>query len=209
MASTVVLGFASVLGAAGCSMDQSGVDPQIPVATQLANPSPLPFDMDSSKVTVSGHELPMLTGQVKLGAYYYQGNVVELDGVDIAFDTMHVTGQAPAIEGYELRHARVSLARPVVAPIEWTELGDAGFAELDAELLLDWSVVGPTGVEVQLATQHLQHVTIELDLYTGVDGTLNAVLTGAKPGTFWTWAGVAKMTDLRFDLRAQRLPALQ
>jgi hypothetical protein len=209
MASTVVLGIASMLGAAGCSMDQSGVDPQRPVVAQLADPSPLPFDMDSSRIVVDGRELPMLTGQVKLGAYYYKGNVVELDGVDVGFDTMHVTGQSPGIEGYELRHARVSLAHPVVAPVEWTELGDAGFAELDAELLLDWSVVGPTGIEVQLATQHIKHVVIELDLYTGVDGTLNAVLTGAKPGTFWTWAGVAKMSDLAFDLRAQRLPVLQ
>jgi hypothetical protein len=201
---------ASMLGAAGCSMDQTGVPPQQrPVAAQLANPTPLPFDMDSSKILVDGHELPMLTGQVKLGAYYYQGNVVELDGVDITFDTMRVTGQAPGIEGYELRHARVSLARPVIAPVEWTELGDAGFAELDAELLLDWSVVSPNGVEIQLATQHLKNVTIELDLYTGVDGSLNAVLTGAKPGTFWTWAGVASMGDLSFDLRAQRLDPLE
>lgn len=190
-------------------MDQSGVGPQRPVAAQLANPTPLPFDMDSSRILVDGRELPMLTGQVKLGAYYYQGNVVELDGVDISFDTMRVTGQSPAVEGYELRHARVSLARPVIAPVEWTELGDAGFAELEAELLLDWSVVSPTGVEIQLATQHLKNVTIELDLYTGVDGSLNAVLTGAKPGTFWSWAGVASMGDLSFDLRAQRLDPLE
>jgi hypothetical protein len=205
---SVALGLASMVGVSGCSMDQSGVDPQRPVAAQLANPTPLPFDMDSSRILVDGRELPMLTGQVELGAYYYQGNVIELDGVDVTFDTMRVTGQSPAIEGYELRHARVSLAHPVVAPVEWTELGDAGFAMLEVELLLDWSVVGPTGVEVQLATQHLKNVEIDLDLYTGLDGSLNAVLSGARPGTFWTWAGVASMGDLRFDLRAQRLRPL-
>jgi hypothetical protein len=207
---SVVIGIASVVGmtvgTTGCSMDPSGTPPAQPLPAQLADPAPLPFDMDSSTIRVNGVELPLVSGQVELGAYYYQGNVVELDAVDVAFDTMVVSGQTPAIEGYELHHARVSLERPVVAPVEWSELGDAGFASLRVDLLLDWSVVSPKGVEIALATQHLRDVPVELDLYTGADGSLNAVLSGTQPGKFWSWAGVASMRDLHFDLRAQRLP---
>jgi hypothetical protein len=196
------------MGTAGCSMDSSGVPPGQPLPAQLADPSPLSFDMDSSRISVNGADLPLLSGQVELGAYYYEGNVVELDAVDVAFDTMVVSGQTPAIEGYELHHARVSLEHPVVAPVEWSALGDAGFATLHVDLLLDWSVVSPKGVEIALATQHLRDVPVELDLYTGADGSLNAVLSGTRPGKFWSWAGVASMSDLHFDLRAQRLPVV-
>ncbi len=186
-------------------MDEQGaVQPQVTVSAQLANPTPLPLTPEGSSVVLQGHELPILSGQVKLGAYYYKGNVIELDALDVAFDIMHVTGQSQAIEGYELRHVRVSLAHPVVVPVEWTPHGDAGFASLKAEMLLDWSVVGPTGIEAQLATQHIKDVEMELDIYTAADGTLTAVLSGAKPGKFWTWAAVASMSDLTFDLRAQR-----
>lgn len=210
---SLAIGVASMVGltmsTTGCSMDSSGVPPGPSVPAQLSDPSPLPFDMDSSKISVNGVELPLVSGQVQLGAYYYDGNVVELDGVDIAFDTMVVRGQTPAIEGYQLRHARVSLERPVVAPVEWSELGDAGFASLRVDLLLDWSVVSPKGVEIALATQHLRDVPVELDLYTGADGSLNAVLSGTRPGKFWSWAGVASMSDLHFDLRAQRLAIVE
>jgi hypothetical protein len=185
-------------------MDEQGVEAPRSVSTQLANPAPIPLALDGSKVLVQGRELPMLSGSIRLGAYYYEGNVVELDGLDVAFDTMRVTGPPPGLAGYELRHARVSLAHPVVAPVEWTPHGDAGFASLKVELLLDWSAVGPTGIEVQLATQHIKDVEIELDVFVTTDGTLTAVLNGTKPGTFWTWAGVASMGDLDFDLRAER-----
>jgi hypothetical protein len=117
---------------------------------------------------------------------------------------MRVTGQSTVLNQYELRHARVSLAEPAVAPVEWSSRGDAGFASLQVNLRLDWSVVAPNGTEVQLATQHIDAVDVELDIYTAADGTLHAVLAGAKPGTFWTWAGVASMGDLQFDLRAER-----
>ena len=51
-------------GTTGCTMDESGVPPGQPVAAQLADPTPIPFDMDSSKVVVNGSELPLLRGQV-------------------------------------------------------------------------------------------------------------------------------------------------
>ena len=203
-ASSVACSIASVFCLGACSMDEQGVGRADSVAAQLANPTPLPLAVEGSTVFLHDRELPIVSGEVQLGAYYHDGNVLELDALDVAFDTMQVSGQAPGLDGYELRHARVSLAHPVVVPVEWTVNGDAGFANLQVELLLDWSVVGPTGVEVKLATQHLEDVEIELDVYTAADGRLTAVLSGAKPGTFWTWAGIASMGDLHFDLRARR-----
>jgi hypothetical protein len=205
---SAALGLAVMTGASGCSMDEKGVDLPPSVSAQLGNPTPLTLALDGSAVHLQGEELPIESGEVKLGAYYYHGNVIELDALDVTFDTMHVKATAPGLENYEVRHARVSLARPVVAPVEWTSHGDAGFATLKVELLLDWSVVGPTGIEVQLATQHLTEVEVELDIYATADGTLTAALYGAKPGIFWSWAGVATMGDLHFDLRAQRQPII-
>jgi hypothetical protein len=190
----------------GCAMETQGVGGTPTVAEQLANPAPLAVQMDDSTVHVDGKPLPMLRGSVQLGAYYYQGNVVELDAVELAFDTMFVTGQTPGSDGYELRHARVTLARPVVAPVEWSQSGDAGFASLTVDLLLDWSVVAPSGDEIELATQHIDDVPLELDVYTAADGTLTVNMDGRKPGVFWSWAGLASMHDLVIDLRSTREP---
>jgi hypothetical protein len=195
---------ASGMGLMGCSMDEQGVNWPPPVAEQLANPTPLSVQMDDSTVHVDGKELPMQSGSLQVGAYYYKGNVIELDALELAFDTMFVSGQASGINGYELRHARVTLAQPVVVPVEWTQQGDAGFASLEVDLLLDWSVVAADGTEIELATQHIDGVQVELDIYSAADGTLTAVLDGGKPGVFWSWAGVAAMHDLQFDLRSTR-----
>ncbi len=191
----------------GCSMNARGVDGASVVSEQLGIPTPLTVEVAGSVVRAEGRELPIVSGQIQMAAY--ENNQLELDGLDLAFGTMFVTDEHPSLDGLELRHVRTSLAQPVVTTIEWTACGDAGFAALQVDLLLDWSTVAPNGTEIELATQRIEGVEIELDIYSAMDGTLTAVLSGEKRGVIWSWAGLAEVADLDFDLRATRTPSVE
>jgi hypothetical protein len=204
---SIALAAASPFVILGCSMDERGVDSLPVVSDQLGVPTPLTVQLAGSFVRAEGREMPIQSGQVQMAAY--ENNQLELDGLDLAFGTILVTDEHPSLEGLELRHVRTSLAQPVVTTIEWTACGDAGFATLRADLLLDWSTVAPNGTEIELATQRIEDVEIELDIYSAMDGTLTAVLSGQKRGVIWSWAGLAEVADLDFDLRATRTPNIE
>jgi hypothetical protein len=67
------------------------------------------------------------------------------------------------------------------------------------------SLYAPQEVPVEwTATGEAGFATMTADL--ALDGTLTATLHGGRPGVIWDWAGLADISDIRFDVRARRAP---
>jgi hypothetical protein len=167
----------------------------------LARPVPLVVAVADSMAYLDGRNLPLLAGELEISAV---GGTIEIDALRIDLDDMIVLGEDPHLDGLGLRDVHVTLAEPVAAVVEWSLEGDAGFASLQVDLLLDWTLVTPSGATLELATQRLTAVDVELDVYAAADGRLVAALHGGKQGVVWEWAGLVELRDLSFDLRATR-----
>jgi uncharacterized phosphosugar-binding protein len=143
--------------------------------------------------------LPIVGGQVKLtsdAADSIQIDSLQVDLKDIVFDEVHMNAAG-------FRDVRVSLAAPAKAKLQQSESGDASFATLDLDLLLDWSMVTGDGITVPLGTQHINHVPVELAIYTTETGGLVVDVYGTKKGKVLS-AGVSDLSDLAFDLYAMQ-----
>jgi hypothetical protein len=187
--------------AGGCAPDAGGPDWPPPVHEALRQQTTMPLMPDSCSAHLDGRSLPLQGGDITL--MIARDGRVELDGVRVELQDIRVTGEDPRLDGLVLTDVRVTLSQPAVAPVEWTVHGDAGYATLVVDLDLDWTLVTPQGHLATLATQHLQDVTVDLDLFTGPDGRVIAVLHGGKLGVVWSWAGLVELRDLYFDVRAE------
>jgi hypothetical protein len=191
----------SVLLFAGCTFDGSGVPAPPPARDRLAEPLELALQPAACFLEVNDRALPLIGGTVRVRADL--AGTLTLEAVDVHLGDVVV----PAEDGRpELRFTdvRVSLPEPVAAQSEWSASGDAGFARVTTDVWLDWKIVAPSGEALPLATQRLEDLTLDLDVFDALDGHLTAVLYGEKPGVFWRWADILTLRDLVVDLRASQ-----
>lgn len=82
---------------------------------------------------------------------------------------------------------------------DWSEDRKSCNAWLQANLVLDWSLVTEDGSTVPLGAQELVDIPMQIDLSDGKRG-LEARLRVDGPGTLWTWANIVEFHTLQLDI---------
>jgi hypothetical protein len=99
--------------------------------------------------------------------------------------------------GAALSQVRLELVPPAIANTAW--LGDD---EATARVLLDlelaWSLT-VDGNSAPLGDQHLPPISVAL-VFDGSGTAVDTSMALAAPGTFWSWAGLLELADLRLSL---------
>lgn len=107
----------------------------------------------------------------------------------------------PSVLGYEaqITDARLEARRPVRVVTTWIG-DDAVHATAELDLELTWSLT-IEGEASPLGAPKLMPVPIELEL-TGDGAAVHAEVHVAAAGTFWSWADLVRLEDLRLVLGA-------
>jgi len=206
----------------GCSsMDATNPDPGMPGTAGPSAPANLheklaagaAFDVSAHGSTVSltarlvaegdplpPRALPVLGGSVAL--HTDAGGQLVVDTLEVAFDDVVLTGEEFPPDGLHLTGMSVALDAPAACEPFWSEAGDSVVASPRASVVLAWAIVAPDGTLVPLAPQSFTDVPLDLAVETTWDGTLSLALTGGAAGTFWSWGGIAELSDLTFDVEA-------
>jgi hypothetical protein len=206
----------------GCSSMDATNPPPAPVGpTDPAAPASLheqlaagaSFDVSAHGSTVSltarlvaegdalpPRALPVIGGSVALRSDA-DGRLV-VDTLDVAFDDVVLTGEEFPPDGLHLTGMRVTLDAPAACEPFWSESGDTVVATPRGEMVLEWAIVAPDGTLVPLAPQHFSDVPLDFVVERTERGTLSLALTGGAAGTFWSWGGIAELSDLTFDVAA-------
>jgi hypothetical protein len=118
------------------------------------------------------------------------------DSLELPLGDVVLPPSAQLPQGLHLTDVKLSLSMPTDTQTTWTD-DDNATATMTADLLLDWSDVTESGTIVPLETVKIAAVPITLDFAAG-DVHLDVV----RSGTFWDWAGLAKLSDLDATLSA-------
>jgi hypothetical protein len=138
--------------------------------------------------------LHVVHGRVELGM---AADEIEITGLEVALHDMTV---APDRYDIHLTDIAVTLAGPASGPT--TFIGDEAHAEVEVDLLLDWSLMRPDGSHWPLEQQRIPGVLIDVSVRETAEGTLSAELGASAGGRFLRWAGVADLSDLHAELLA-------
>jgi hypothetical protein len=193
-------GCAVALLAQGCTGD-TGAPGEVGLRAELREPEPFQVAVEDCRVGIDEAELTLTGGEILLGAP--RGEVLSVEGLELRFADVVIEDRMP-LDGLRLTNVVVSLPQPIDVVAEWSAAGDAAFAEAEAELQLDWSLVTWSGQIVALAPQHARGVRLTMHVFRAEDGSLVAELVGGSDGVIFNWADVATISDLRLDVRATR-----
>lgn len=200
MKTYIAAGLAISLFSLGCTYDEAGLAPPPTARDRLtAGREMLDLVPAACFLEVNDRALPLEEGRIQVDADL--AGTVRVIGIDIRLGDVTVPATADAPE-LHFTNVRISLPEAVTGPTEWSASGDAGFARVTTDVLLDMSLVAPNGYVAPLATQRIEDLTLDVDLFDALDGRLTAVVYGEREGTFWSWAGLLTLSDLVVDLRA-------
>lgn len=185
-----------------CRYDATGVEPSPTARDRLWQATEhLELQPAACFLEVNQRALPLIRGSVDVAADLV--GTLQLVAADIQLGDIVVPATTDVPVELHFTNVRISLAKPVNAQTEWSVAGDAGFAHVDADVVLDWSLVAPNGDIVPLAPQRIKGLALDLDVFDSQGGRLTATLYGEIDGPFWNWAGLLEMSDLTVDLRAE------
>ena len=180
------------------NVQQEAPPAEAEATTLVEGPTALSITALGSQAQFAEMALPIVSGQVQLSSDAPDSITVESVEVslkDIVFDEV-VANTA----GF--RDVKVSLAKPVTTTLSRSLSGDGGFATLNLDLELNWSLVTNDGITVPLGTQHIANVPVQLGVYTNESGGLVVDLYGEKKGKVLS-SGISDLSDLAFDLYAE------
>ena len=107
--------------------------------------------------------------------------------------------------GLTLTGIEIRTDGPAAGYVRWFGDGDEGYAELEADLLLDWSLVPPGHPERDpwpLEQQRIEKVVFDVHVTTDRHGNLTAEITGDAQGLLWSWGEIVELRDARIQVLA-------
>lgn len=126
------------------------------------------------------------------------GGAIALTDLQLELQTIAIP---PTLTGHEaaLTRPRLQLTAPVTAPAAWTG-DDSAEADVTLALELSWSLA-VDGVGIQVGAPALPPLPVKLQL-SGDGARVTAELRIHVAGELWSWADLAKLSDLELVLGA-------
>ena len=186
----------------GCS-GESPAPPSASVAEQLALGTRLQITHANSVALLTARAQPLGEVRVAIGVVGGQVDLTLMDGalhlgqLELGLDEATM---APGGLPLRLSAGTLRLDDTAVAAATVSADGDRVSAQLVVALTLDWTV-SMGSLQAPLGEQELM-VPVHVEVTHDEAGHLSAGLTATVSGTFWDWAGVARMADLSLMLRA-------
>ncbi|MCC6996680.1 MAG: hypothetical protein IT370_18860 [Deltaproteobacteria bacterium] len=186
----------------GCS-GESPASPSASVADRLTLGSRLQITHANSVAMLTARAQPLGEVRVAVGVVGGQVDLTLMDGAlhlgqfELGLDeaTLAPGGLQLRVSGATLRLDGTAVAAATVSAD-----GDRVSAQLVVALTLE-GTVSLGSLQVPLGLQQLM-VPLHVEVTHDEAGHLSAGLTATVSGTFWDWAGVARMADLSLMLRA-------
>jgi hypothetical protein len=141
--------------------------------------------------------LVMLQGATSLRADR-DGSVV-IEDISLGVDDVVLYHELLPPEGLRLMNIQAHLDGDMETRTTWT--GDNELrAETVGTLVVTWAIMNHEGQPAPLAAQPLEGIPFSLLVDRDSNGDVDVTLTGAVPGSFWTWADYIELSDLDFSL---------
>lgn len=223
--------FSLLIGGVGCALADNDpvLDPTETVPdTPEAEPEPAPSlsealrapaafavmaDAETTAVTLTaGHmpsgaskvvEMPVLGGYIDVHAT--AGGLLVIDHLAVDLADLEVPAAFAPPDGMVLTGIRAHLAGPHGMEAVWSEDGDAAFAEVAVDIVVDWAIRTDNGEVVPLSPLSLADVAVRVAIARQPDGALEVHVSGLEGGAFWSWAGVLELADLSLEISAHTI----
>jgi hypothetical protein len=140
-------------------------------------------------------ELAIVGGTLTLAASDGQ---LRVDRLEVGAADITVGASVIPPDGVRLTGIALDLSTPASGALAMLS-DSAGSVAAVWDVQLRWAVELEHGV-VDLAPIRLPAMSFEMSLALDDDGAVDAHLTAAEPGSFWSWAGIFALSQLELDL---------
>lgn len=179
-------GLSDRLSAGAIDLSAVLVDTEIAVGARL----------NLSDPEVSRQVLPLREGTLELAQGSDGG--LALSALTLDFDNIRI---APSRLDLELTDVQISLVATQVGETTWVDANEA-HTEMQADLLLTWSLVRDDGTAWPLAPQTIEGIPVGLTARLGADGKVTAEIDGGTEDLLFRWSGLAELRGLDVSLTA-------
>ena len=202
-----------VLALGGCNMASGGSAPSLPappsaeasLADELARGATLRFDQQEADLSVATRFARNGAGSTVTSLTLQNGEasiVVMPDGSvvlqDLRLEVADIVGTNPDVP-IRFTDIEVRLLEAVHADAQWFGGDNEGYAELSADIVIDWSL-HRGGAPWPLDQLVLRDVPIQLEMMRAANGTPSVELRSSIHGVFYDWVGIAELSSLEMRL---------